>query len=79
MNTDQIQNQVAAERFDVIVIGSGFAGLAAAIEAKRAGASVCVIEKTGSLSLSIICRSSSISAPLTTHSTSLPTECARSI
>jgi flavocytochrome c len=45
MNTDQIQNQVAAERFDVIVIGSGFAGLAAAIEAKRAGASVCVIEK----------------------------------
>ena len=33
------------ERFDVVVIGSGFAGLAAAIEARLAGASVCVLEK----------------------------------
>ena len=33
------------ETFDVVVIGSGFAGLAAAIEAKNAGASVVVIEK----------------------------------
>lgn len=31
--------------FDVVVIGTGFAGLAAAIEAKGAGASVCVLEK----------------------------------
>jgi len=30
---------------DVVIIGSGFAGLAAAIEAKRAGSSVIVIEK----------------------------------
>ncbi|MBA4347661.1 MAG: flavocytochrome c [Clostridiales bacterium] len=45
LSTDQIQNQVVAEHFDVIVIGSGFAGLAAAIEAMRAGASVCVLEK----------------------------------
>lgn len=33
------------QTFDVVVIGSGFAGLAAAIEARNAGASVAVIEK----------------------------------
>lgn len=33
------------EEFDVVVIGSGFAGLAAAIEAKNAGSSVVVLEK----------------------------------
>ena len=33
------------ETWDVLVIGSGFAGLAAAIEASKAGASVLVIEK----------------------------------
>lgn len=33
------------ETFDIVVIGSGFAGLAAAIEARKAGASVCVLEK----------------------------------
>ena len=33
------------EEFDVVVIGSGFAGLAAAHEAKKAGASVAIFEK----------------------------------
>jgi flavocytochrome c len=33
------------QTFDVVVIGSGFAGLAAAYEAKKAGASVVVLEK----------------------------------
>ncbi|MBC7225445.1 MAG: FAD-dependent oxidoreductase, partial [Anaerolineae bacterium] len=33
------------EEADVVVIGSGFAGLAAAIEAKNAGATVKVLEK----------------------------------
>lgn len=33
------------EEADVVIIGSGFAGLAAAIEAKKAGSSVAVLEK----------------------------------
>lgn len=33
------------ETYDVVIIGSGFAGLAAAIEAKKAGATVTVLEK----------------------------------
>lgn len=33
------------EMYDVVVIGSGFAGLAAAYEAKKAGASVVILEK----------------------------------
>jgi len=33
------------EKADVVIIGSGFAALAAAIEAKRAGSSVIIIEK----------------------------------
>ncbi len=33
------------EEADVVVVGSGFAGLAAAIEAEMAGASVIILEK----------------------------------
>lgn len=43
--TDPVNKAIAAEHFDVVVIGTGFAGLAAAIEAKRAGASVVILEK----------------------------------
>ncbi|MGA7876899.1 MAG: FAD-binding protein [Desulfoferrobacter sp.] len=33
------------EQKDIVIIGSGLAGLSAAIEANRAGASVTVLEK----------------------------------
>ena len=33
------------ETYDVVVVGSGFAGLAAALAAREAGASVAVFEK----------------------------------
>ena len=33
------------ESYDVVIIGSGFAGLAAALEAKKAGAKVAILEK----------------------------------
>jgi len=33
------------ERYDVVIIGSGFAGLAAAWEAKKAGATVAILKK----------------------------------
>ncbi len=33
------------ESYDVVIVGSGFAGLAAAWEAKKAGATVAILEK----------------------------------
>ncbi len=45
----KMMNQISAERWDeeadVVVIGAGFAGMAAAIEAGNAGASVVILEK----------------------------------
>ena len=41
----KVNNQKWDEETDIIIIGSGFAGLAAAIEAKNAGSSVIVLEK----------------------------------
>ncbi|WP_198417874.1 FAD-dependent oxidoreductase [Cryobacterium serini] len=40
---------VSETQFDVVVIGGGAAGIAAAIGAARAGASVCLVEKYGFL------------------------------
>jgi flavocytochrome c len=47
MNSRSMKGQqpVFQEAFDVVVVGSGFAGLAAAIEARLAGCTVLVIEK----------------------------------
>jgi NADPH-dependent 2,4-dienoyl-CoA reductase/sulfur reductase-like enzyme len=41
----EMKEQKWDEETDVVVIGSGFAGLAAAIEAKNAGCSVIILEK----------------------------------
>lgn len=50
---------------DVIVVGSGFAGLSAAIEAKNAGASVVVIEKMSACGGNSIISDGGIAAPQT--------------
>ena len=52
-------------RFDVVVIGSGFAGLAAAIEAKNAGARVCILEKMKAAGGNSIISDGGIAVPAT--------------
>ncbi len=42
---DKTPPQTWDEEVDIIIVGSGFAGLAAAIEAKQAGSSVMILEK----------------------------------
>ncbi len=51
------------EAADIVVIGSGFAGLAAAIEARNAGASVIVIEKMKAFGGNSIICDGGIAAP----------------
>ena len=48
---------------DVLIVGSGAAGTAAAIEARRSGASVLVIEKMGSLGGSSIISRGALAVP----------------
>ena len=54
-----------SERFDVVVIGSGFAGLAAAIEAKNAGVRVCIVEKMKAAGGNSIISDGGIAVPAT--------------
>lgn len=53
------------ETIDVIVIGSGFAGLSAAIEARNAGASVIVLEKMKAIGGNSTISDGGIAAPAT--------------
>jgi fumarate reductase flavoprotein subunit len=55
------------DTFDVIVVGGGGAGLAAAIEARAAGASVVLLEKNGALGGSTAWSIGSITATGTPH------------
>jgi len=55
------------ETFDVVVVGGGGAGLAAAIEAREAGASVVLLEKNSALGGSTAWSIGSISATGTPH------------
>ncbi len=57
----------AEETFDVVVVGGGGAGLAAAIEARTAGASVVLLEKNASLGGSTAWSIGSVSASATPH------------
>lgn len=51
------------EETDIVVIGSGFAGLAAAIEARNAGASVIILEKMKTFGGNSIISDGGIAAP----------------
>jgi succinate dehydrogenase/fumarate reductase flavoprotein subunit len=58
---------VTTERFDVLVVGGGGAGLAAAIEARKAGARVLLIEKNASPGGSTSWSVGSVTASQTPH------------
>jgi len=52
-----------SDTYDVIVVGTGFAGLAAALEASRAGASVLIVEKMRSAGGNSIVSDGGFAAP----------------
>ena len=58
---------MSEEVFDVVVIGGGGSGLAAAIEARAAGASVVLLEKNGKLGGSTAWSIGSITSTRTPH------------
>lgn len=67
MDADDSYTQLAEENWDdtadVIIIGSGFAGLAAAIEAREKGASVLVLEKMYAVGGNSVISDGGIAAP----------------
>ena len=65
---NNVERQAAwDESVDVIVIGSGFAGLAAAVEAHNTGATVLVLEKMKAVGGNSIISDGGIAAPKTDH------------
>ncbi|MFI5388038.1 MAG: FAD-dependent oxidoreductase, partial [Fimbriimonadales bacterium] len=60
-------SEIPQENFDVVVVGGGGAGLAAAIEARKAGRSVVLLEKNPELGGSTSWSIGSITATGTPH------------
>ena len=54
-----------AASYDVIVVGSGAAGLSAALEARKAGARVLVVEKMGSIGGNSVISKGQVAVPCT--------------
>jgi len=69
MNSQAARRNSIERAFDVIVVGGGGAGLAAAIEARAAGASVLLLEKNARLGGSTAWSVGSVTASGTPHQT----------
>lgn len=55
----------SARDYDVVVVGSGAAGLSAALEARKAGARVLVVEKMGSIGGNSVISKGQVAVPCT--------------
>lgn len=71
---DKTQNHNHLKQYDVIVIGSGFAGLTAAIECKMNGGNVIVLEKMKAIGGNSVISDGGIAAPNTPEQVSLEIE-----